>query len=69
MIPNFDDRDIWFIQYCFRKWLIVREEETKQGVGDDTYQFLADMDHSDLLYRLLTGEKPYDKPEDRPNGR
>jgi hypothetical protein len=58
-----DYGDISFIQDCFRKWLTIREDETGQGVGDDTMQFLADMDHSDLLYRLLSGEEPRERPQ------
>ena len=75
MIPKLDEEAKRFVRESIRQWLTIRERETNQaltytGMSDSQAlgQFLADMDHSWLLDRLLDGEDAYAKPEDRPNG-
>ena len=49
---------------CVKKWLQIKATEMEKRGEDPTkynlYQLPADIDHSDLLERLLKGDKPQD---------
>ena len=60
-IPN--QQLINFVLECVKEWVRVRAMETKDApTMEEWSQFRADMDHSSLLRRLLSGKKALPEP-------
>lgn len=50
------DRQVDFAVRCVEEWLMVRNREGKERVGP------SDPGHSELLPRLLRGDRPHESP-------
>ena len=59
--------EFWFFRDCLYKWCRIRLQEQPDETGgkfirendDVIIQFLADIDHSDLLQRMVMDEGVY----------
>lgn len=71
-MPDFDIDQQFAIRQAIREWLVIRLEWDRErltallnGNMPIVYQLLADVDHSALLHRLLSGKPPLPTPPPR----
>ena len=69
---NLTDEQAEFVRKCFKDWLRLRgkfEQSLDPELRGSINQLCADVDHSSLLRRLLSGKQPHPKPPPRNSAR